>query len=119
MRWTNMEEKEMIKAWAGEECSEDLIKEYLPVPEHGKSYWCMHEEERDIVEYGFETVPELKGILEGELKEEFYRDLILPLAIAAFKEKTIIQLDTENLKYGQDVQKAQDGFSIPEFVYVF
>lgn len=120
MRWTSMDEKEMIKAWAAEECSGDLMEEYLPLPEQGKeSYWCVHGQEGDISEHGFGTIPEFKGILEKELKEEFYRDLILPLAVAAFKEKEIIKPDEEKLESGQDIKKDADGFSIPDFVYVF
>lgn len=120
MRWTNMDEKEMIKTWAKEEYLEDLMKECLPVPEQEKeSYWCIHEGESDIEEYGFETVPELKEILQEQLKEEFYRDLLLPLVVAVFKEKKIIQLDEGNAEKGKDKEGDADGFSIPEFLYVF
>lgn len=120
MRWTDMDEKEMIKVWAVEEYSGDLEKEYLPLPEQEKgSYWCVHGEEGDISEYGFESVPELKEILGEKLSEGFYSDLILPLAIAVFKEKEIIQLDTGKSENGQNMKKDMNEFLIPDFVYVF
>lgn len=120
MRWTDMDEKEMIKTWAQEKHSEDLMQEYFSKPEAEKeSYWCMYDKGNEIVEYGFDTVPELKRILETELKEEFYKDLILPLVVATFKEEKIMRSNTEKLKYGQDTHKDMDDFSIPEFVYVF
>lgn len=122
MRWTDMSEKEMIKAWAGEECSRDLMEEYLPMPKQGEeSYWNVHETEEEIAEYDFEKVPELKAILGEKLKEEFYRDLILPLAVAALKEKKIIQIEeeNENKESNQPLQKTGDEFLIPDFVYEF
>ena len=117
MRWTDMNEKEMIKAWAEEEFSESLTREYLPMPDKEKeSYWCEYNKEGDILEYAFDTVPELKSMMEQELKEEYYKDLILPMAVAALKEKKIIEI--ENQEDTLPLQK-EDGFSIPDFVYRF
>jgi len=115
-----MSEREMIKAWAREECTEELIREYLPMPEtERESYWHKYDGKRDIAEYDFNTIPDIKGILEKELQEEFYQDLILPLSVAAFKEKKIIPEDMEKSDGNQGIRSGENEFSIPEFVYVF
>lgn len=113
MRWTNMSEKEMIKEWAKEECLENLTREYLPMPEDDReSYWCEHSRGGDIAEYSFDTVLELKEMLEKELKEDFYRDLLLPLAVAALKERKILQIDTEAPDGRQVFYQDSEEFSI-------
>lgn len=118
MCWTNMDEKEIIKAWAEKECTREIITKYLSMPENEKeSYWYVNDEEEDIAEYAFETVPELRKILEKKLKEEFYKDLVLPCAVAVFKEGEIA--NAEKLDNEEDIQKDIGEFSIPEFVYVF
>ncbi|MCI8378539.1 MAG: hypothetical protein HFH72_08460 [Lachnospiraceae bacterium] len=120
MRWTDMSEKEIIKAWAAEEYTEGIREEYLPQPDACRgSYWTDFDNGGNIVEYDFGTVPEFKGMLEKEFQEGFFKELILPLAVAAFKEREIIQLDAGRPDNEQDVKKNTDGFSIPEFVYVF
>lgn len=118
MRWINMDEKEIIKVWAEEECTGEIITKYFSMPENNKeSYWYVNDEEEDIAEYAFDTVPELKEILEKKLKEDFYKDLILPCAVAIFKEKEIS--DVGKLKNEGAIQKDVEEFLIPEFVYVF
>lgn len=121
MCWTNMSEKEMIKTWAAEKFSEEMQQEYLPQPDIRKeSYWTEYDNGENITEYSFETVPELKKMLEREWTEEvFLNDLILPLAVAAFKERKIILQKENQIESRQDTGKAADEFSIPEFVYVF
>jgi len=119
MRWTDMSEKEILKAWAMECGTAERKEKYLPKAfGAGESYWCAYDGKGDIAEYGFETIRELKQIMAQELKEEFYRDLILPLSVAAFKEKKDIKVDTEGS--GEDgTLHPQEEFSIPEFVYEF
>lgn len=115
-----MNEKEMIKAWAEEEASDILTKEYLPMPDSDKeSYWCEYDKGRDILEYSFDTVPELKSMLEQDYKEKFYEDLILPMAVAALKEKKIICVEQEEDKEGTLPIHQEDTISIPDFVYRF
>ncbi|MCM1498875.1 MAG: hypothetical protein NC124_10470 [Clostridium sp.] len=120
MRWTNMNEKEMIKAWAAEESSDSLTKEYLSMPDKEKeSYWCEYDQKDDILEYTFDTIPELKSMLEKELEEDFYKDLIRPVAVASLKEKKlIIQPDVTKQAAASSLQQ-EDEFSIPDFVYRF
>ena len=120
MRWTNMSEKEMIKAWAVEEFSERLQEEYLPQPNLGKkSYWTSFHNSGNLTEYDFGTIPELKAMLEQELGDEIYKDLVLPLAIAAMKEKKIIQIEDEDKEEKLVIQKEGDELLIPDFVYNF
>ena len=120
MRWTNMSEKEMIKAWAEEECSEDIIKKYLSMPESGEeSYWNEYDKDSDILEYDFDTVMDLKKMLESEIKEDFYKDLILPLVVATLKEKKVIQVEAKSQEDSQSLQKEEEEFLIPDFVYMF
>jgi len=125
MRWTDMSAKEMIRAWAKEETTKQLSDRYLPHPQKdGGSYWCEHDISDEIIEYDFSSIPELRGMLERNLSEEFYKDLLLPLAVAVFKEKKIISVlpsggSTDDLEENQ-LQKQEKGeFTIPEFVYVF
>lgn len=122
MRWTDMDEIEMIKAWSEEENTETVLKKYLPQPDSGmESYWVKSNNEKNIMEYGFETVPELSDLLKRELTDEFFDNLILPLAVAAYKEKAKqeqaeIKREIENTEKNEE---KDDGFTIPEFVYVF
>ena len=119
MHWTDMSEKEMIKTWAKEECSEELMTNYLPMPEADReSYWSEYSKDGDIAEYGFDTVQKLREMLGKELGEDFYRDLYLPLAVACLKEKKIIQIATEAPDDRQLSGQDLDEFSIPDFVYM-
>lgn len=120
MHWINLNEKEMIKTWAREECSEEvLISEYLPMPDaNQKSYWCKYGTGEEIKDYCFDTLPELRTLLERELKEEFYIDLYLPLSVAAFKEKEIIKKE-KDFKDSKISYSKNDEFFIPDFVYKF
>ena len=117
MRWTNMDEKEMIKAWAGEECSGNLQKEYLPMPDSGQeSYWTEYDNNRNIAEYDFSSVPELLVLLKAELKEEYLKDLIRPLAVAAFKQRA---RESAGGKAVTETGEKAGEITIPEFVYIF
>jgi hypothetical protein len=120
MRWTDMDEKEMIKAWAAEEYSEEIQREYLPQPDVCReSYWADYDNGGNLAEYGFGAVPEFVGMLQKELGAEYYKDLILPLAVAAFKEKEIILEEAGKAEGGHEAGEKADGLLIPDFVYVF
>lgn len=124
MHWISQSEKEMIIEWAKEFCTEDLTNQYLPMPNKAiNSYWCKYSDDNEIMDYDFDTLPELKTMLEQELKDEFYEELLLPLTVAAFKEKVIIQANIQAEKDSNDIGKYSvqdnDSFSIPDFVYMF
>lgn len=126
MHWTSINEKEIIKEWANEQFKESLSDKYLShINKEKDSYWCKYDEIDDIKEYDFENIPELKEMLKIELKEDFYTELLLPLSVAAFKEKKIF---VESDKKMSDVEEKDDAgkeenkdcdFKIPEFVYMF
>ncbi|RKI43906.1 hypothetical protein D7V86_01980 [bacterium D16-51] len=117
MHWTDMSEKEMIKAWAVKEFSEKLQHEYLPQPDSNKeSYWTGYENEKNIVEYDFSSVSELLALLRVGLMEENMEDLIRPLAVAAFKQRA---KETENGKFVTETGEDAGKIEIPEFIYNF
>lgn len=122
MRWINMSEKEMIKAWSNEEYADINIETYLSLTESNReSYWTKSDNDKNIVEYDFHSAPELLVLLKTALNDEFFEDLILPLTVAAFKEKAKLEhlhedMDIENKEISEIVT---DEFTIPEFVYVF
>ena len=112
MRWTNMDEKEMIKAWAGEEYLKERQESYLPQPDNLKeSYWAKYDNEKNIAEYDFSSVPELMALLKVELTES-YR----PLAVAAFKQRA---REPEDGKVLTETGVTAGDLTIPEFVYIF
>ena len=74
MRWTDMGEKEMIKAWAAEEYAEGVKEGYLPQPDASKeSYWTDFDNGGNIAEYDFSSVPELLALLKLELTEGYQK----------------------------------------------
>lgn len=122
MRWTDMSEKEMIKAWSDEEHTDAAAETYLPQPDSKEeSYWTKYDNEKNIMEYDFHSVPELSALLKTELHDEVFEDLILPLTVAAFKEKAEAEQLSEAVKTeNKEVSdKVDDELTIPEFVYVF
>lgn len=117
MRWTNMDEKEMVKAWAEEEYTENLQNMYLSQPDLEKeSYWLEHNNSENIQEYDFSTVSELLAWLKLKLPEESMEDLLKPLAVAAFKQRTSM-FESEMLS--KKSEDTTDKITIPEFVYNF
>lgn len=117
MRWTDMSEKEMIKTWAGEEYTEGLQESYLPQPDNQKeSYWAGYNNEKNIAEYDFSSVPELMVLLKAELAEPCMEDLLRPLAVAAFKQRI---REPEAGKALTEAGETAGGITIPEFVYIF
>lgn len=120
MCWTNMNEKEIIVEWAKKESSKELASKYLSMPEFKiRSYWCKYGNGNEIIDYDFETVSDLKELLEQELEEDFYKDLYLPLAVAAFKERRIVQTDIDICEDNSTSKIGIEEFSIPDFVYIF
>lgn len=117
MRWTDMDEKEMIKAWAEEEYLEELQESYLPQPDNGKeSYWAEYDNEKNIAEYDFSSVPELMAMLKAELVEPYMEDLFRPLAVSAFKQRA---RESEDGKVLTETGETAGEITIPEFVYIF
>lgn len=122
MRWIDMSEIEMIKEWSYEENTEAVTETYLPQPDSKKeSYWTKSDFDKNIMEYDFHSVPELSELLKTELRDEVFEDLILPLTVAVFKEKSKTeQLNGEIKTENKEVSdKSNDELTIPEFVYVF
>ena len=115
MHWTSKDEKGMIKECGTEEISNQILP--FPVKEE-ESYWCLCDKGRDIIEYGFNTALELKNELREELKEDYYEELIVPLAAAAFKEKMAAD-DKISSNSNAIVHSGDDNLTIPEFVYAF
>ena len=99
-------EKGMIKEWAVK--NESRIKE-----QDKDSFWDTYDSVGDIVEYEFKTVTELKKMFGETLVG--CDDVILPLAVAAFKKK---EWSSPNSEINNDKTGSGD-FTIPEFIYVF
>ncbi len=119
MHWINTDrsEKEIIKAWSAEQNTKNLTETYLAQPdEKMESYWTSYNNDKNIIEYDFSSLPELSNLLKTELKEQYFEELVLPITVAAFKERARI-LDDSNEDL--NAKKKMDGFSLPEFVYVF
>ena len=117
MRWTDMDEKEMIKAWAAEEYSEEIQREYLPQPDVCReSYWADYDNGGNLMEYDFSSISELLVLLEAELPEKKMEELFKPIAVATFKQRARESVDGRILtEAGEEVGKME----IPEFVYIF
>ena len=80
-----------------------------------ESYWNSYEANEDIIEYDFQTIPELKKILEKSLVGS--EDVVLLLSVATFKEKHQGSVEADNNT--EVSNNDSDGFSIPEFIYIF
>lgn len=122
MHWTSKKEQDIIKEWAMCEHTEASVENYLPpIMKDQISYWEEHDEQGEISEYQFDTMMELQQILKNKFIDENMKDLILPLAVAAFKEKHKVDQMIKETSDGES-QVRQDNssdFSIPEFRYVF
>jgi hypothetical protein len=122
MRWTDMSEKDMLKAWAKEEYSPELEQQYLPKPDaQCESYWEKYDDRCDISEFGFNTIPELNAQLKDIMLENRYDDILLPLTVATFSgaEKVKMSKTIGDNNHNNLPRENGDGFEIPEFVYVF
>ncbi len=122
MHWTSKNEQDIIKEWAAKEHTEIFAETYLSSPKkHEATYWEIHNEQGEISEHQFDTMMELQQILRDKFADENMKDLILPLAVAAFKEKYKVDEATQNIssEEGQLKQENSADFSIPEFRYVF
>lgn len=120
MHWISKDEKEIIKEWAKEYGTSKISMKYFPMPTAMvESYWNTSDNGNSIVEYEYENIPELKKLLEQELQEDFYKDLILPLAIAIFKEKKINCQSLNSIEEDRVFGVEKNDFKIPEYVYVF
>ena len=103
-------EKGMIKEWAVK--AQNCIEGYDVARE---SYWNTYESDEDIINYDFQTIPELRKMFDENLVG--CEDVALPLSVAAFKEK-----HQGEIKSGTDTKEKKDdsdNFSIPEFIYIF
>lgn len=122
MHWTSKNEQDIIKEWAAKEHTEIFAETYLSSPKKDETtYWEIHNEQGEISEHQFDTMMELQQILKDKFVDENMEDLILPLAVAAFKEKYKVDEATKNIsgEEGQLKQENSADFSIPEFRYVF
>lgn len=93
----------MIKEWAVN--AESSINDF---DKDKNSFWEKCDGERNIMEYDFENIPELKQQL-GEILN-CADEVILPLSVATFKNR--------NEKLGLNEINSDD-FIISEFIYVF
>lgn len=109
MSWTD--EKDAIKEWAANIASKEIMEEIFSAKdENADSYWTSYEEGKDIEEYAFETLPELRKLLGQSLSESYMDNIILPIAIMTLKNKSRNNISSEN---------DSDSSGIPDFVYVF
>lgn len=109
MSWTD--EKDAIKEWAANIASQEITEEVFTAKDvNADSYWTSCEEGNDIEEYAFETLPELKKLLQQSLTEPYMESIILPIAITTLKNKSRNNISGENDSGSSD---------IPDFVYVF
>ena len=99
-------EKGMIKEWA--------VRSESRICEDRNSFWNTYDSAKDIVEYDFQTAPELKKMFGETLSG--CESVVLPLTIAAFKKK-----DQGIIENKQDIKEGIDknDFTIPEFIYLF
>ena len=116
MNLTDKTEKDIILEWAEENFQENLQMQMFSSFE-AETYWEMCDSESDIEEFDFDNVPEVKAILEQKLKDSYYKELVLPLTVAVFKEKQLV--DIEEKATLKDRENQEDIFTIPEFVYPF
>ena len=118
MNLTDMTEKDMILEWAKEKFQKNLQAQiFSSFGTEAETYWEMCDSESDIEEFDFDNIPEVKAILEQKLKDSYYKELVLPLAVAIFKEKQLV--DIEEKATLKDRGNQEDVFTIPEFVYPF
>lgn len=109
MPWTD--EKDVIKEWAANTVSQEITEDVFTAKDvNTDSYWTSCGEGNDIEEYAFETLPELKKLLQQSLTEPYMDSIILPIAITTLKNKSRDNFLAENEK---------DNSGIPDFVYVF
>ncbi len=111
MPLTNGEQK--IKNWA--ECcvTEAGKKVILPNPDDVMtSYWIEHNPEKDISEYGFDTMPEFESAMKNSIEIDI-ADISKTITVEAFKSKERLGKTIEN---GND---EKDKLNVPDFIYVF
>lgn len=116
MNLTDKTEKDIILEWAEGKFQENLRTQIFSLS-GAETYWEMCDSESDIEEFDFDNIPEVKAILEQKLKDSYYKELVLPLAVAIFKEKQLV--DIEEKVTLDDRGNQEDVFTIPEFVYPF
>lgn len=114
MHWTSRDEKGILKEWAKELKTPEIVGEVFPeIDFEVKSYFEKCGNENDIEEYSFDIVPELKKILEYKLNSNYEKEIIAPVMAATFRGKRMITTEQETEKTGNK------DFDIPEYVYVF
>lgn len=122
MNWISKDEQEIIKEWAAFQTTQQLSDCYLSYPDKEQSsYWEVHDEDKEICIYAFETAEELQQILEGVFSDTIMKDLILPLMVAGLKSrKRIDEAVKQMLSQQENTEYQKDAFlAIPEFRYVF
>ena len=117
MRWISKNEIDNIQEWAATETTFELKQKYLKKKKKNKeSYWDKHFQQNEIMEYDFENIPQMKRLLENNLTDPCYDDLINVLCVATFKAKK----RSENIENNEINQTdIEDDFVIPDFVYKF
>lgn len=107
MHW--IDENEKIKEWVRKNYSEEIRKRCFGGGNIENTYWYDYDNSENIMEYVFETIPELKCLLEKQIKEVYLQDIITVIAIETFKCRNISNNEKD------DVEDTK----LPDFVYVF
>lgn len=115
MNLIKYDERQFLYEWFTKNTSQLLREKFLSQKNNRvETYWEMCGGNEDICEYDFSTLRDFQRMLAGNLKEEYFRELILPLAVATFIAHDELR-DKEDKR--DDVQNEE--FLIPDFVYVF
>lgn len=113
----SLTEQKRIVSWASEHSgSSNLLSDTHA--SSCESYFTSFAIEKDIYEYNFQTIPDLKGLLQEMWKgDETMESIVLTCSVAAFKEWSGKEEREEGIRASSDSQSAT--IEIPDFVYVF
>ena len=108
------DEKKMIADWAIEIHKSDESSwcdiVLPPFQNNNDSYWQEYDNAEDIIDYGFETIPELRKIInELPISAKMDEEMKTSVAVAAFKEKAKHRMS----------EKTSSETNIPGFIYAF
>lgn len=98
--------------------SDELNESFRSVDTGRESYFVPQEERNYIMEYYFETVPQLKERLNELWKDDSYmQDIIKTVVVAAMKNKPL-KSNQESVETEKDKEK-QNQNHMPAFIYNF
>ena len=113
----SLTEQERIVSWASEHSgNSNLLSDRHE--SSCESYFTSFIIEKDVYEYNFQTIPELKGLLQEMWKgDETMESIVLTCSVSAFKERSRKEEREEEIRTNSGSQSAT--IEIPDFVYVF